>query len=227
MKTIKILTIPCMALLIAELSAQSLTTDLQNFDGVKVYDLIQVTLIKSNENKAVVSGDNVNEVKIVNNDGKLKIRMELDMYLDGDATQVKLYHTQPLSVLDANEGAQILSDKELNATYLILNAQEGGLIDIPVNSFNLDIKAVTGGKVRVQGKAPNLDVLVRSGAKFNGKKLQTKQAEINLFAGGNASVNADEYVKATVTAGGTIEVYGNPDSIQKKKTFGGSIIVRQ
>jgi hypothetical protein len=129
--------------------------------------------------------------------------------------------------LDANEGAQILSEKELKGTYLILNAQEGGIIDIPTNSFNLDIKAVTGGKVRVEGKAPNLDVVVRSGAEFNGKELQTKQAEVNLFAGGNAAVNADEYVKATVTAGGTIEIYGNPDSIQKKKTFGGSIIVRQ
>jgi len=221
------LTILLMALLVTGLPAQSLTKGLHKFDGVKAYDLIEVILIKSNENKAMISGDNLNEVKIVNNDGKLKIRMELDTYLDGDETQVKLYHTQPITLLDANEGAQIMSHKELDGTYLILNAQEGGIIDIPTNSFNLDIKAITGGKVRVEGKAPNLDVVVRSGAEFNGKKLHTKQAEVNLFAGGHASVKADEYVKATVTAGGTIEIYGNPDSIHKKKTFGGSIIVKQ
>ena len=51
--------------------AQGLAKELQKYNGVKVYDLIQVTLVKSDENKAVITGEDADKVKIVNNDGCL------------------------------------------------------------------------------------------------------------------------------------------------------------
>jgi len=47
---------------------------------------------------------------------------------------------------------------------------------------------------------------------------------VSVFAGGKAFVNSKEYVEANVTAGGTIEIFGNPDKVDEDKTFGGSII---
>ena len=49
-----------------------------DFKEVKVYDLIEVNLIKSDENKVLVKGDNVDDIQIVNKNGVLKIKMELD-----------------------------------------------------------------------------------------------------------------------------------------------------
>ena len=43
-----------------------------------MYDLIEVNLIQSNDNKVVIKGDDTQDVVIVNKDGKLKIRMEAD-----------------------------------------------------------------------------------------------------------------------------------------------------
>ena len=40
-----------------------------DFNEVKVYDLIEVNLIKSNENKVLVKGDNVDDIQIVNKNG--------------------------------------------------------------------------------------------------------------------------------------------------------------
>lgn len=34
-------------------------------------------------------------------------------------------------------------------------------------------------------------------------------------------------VDAIVTAGGTIEIYGNPETVKENSTFGGSIVVKQ
>lgn len=214
-------------ILVVTANAQTKTITLQEFDGVKAFDQINVTLIKSSENKAVVTGDDVDEVKIVNNEGTLKVRMELDNFLDGNQTDVTLYHTKDMNMLDSNEGAKIMSNNQLESNYLILNAQEGGTVNVPVNSTNLDVKAVTGGEVSATGSAPNLEVVVRSGGEYSGKEMLSKQADVNVFAGGDAWVHADEYVEATVTAGGTIEIYGNPDTVNRNKTFGGSIIVRQ
>ncbi|MFD0798393.1 head GIN domain-containing protein [Maribacter chungangensis] len=208
-------------------TAQTEIIALQEYDGVKAFDQINVTLVESSENKAVVTGDDVDEVKIVNNDGTLKIRMELDNFLDGNETEVTLYHTQEINMLDSNEGAKITSDNQIDSNYLVLNAQEGGTVNVAVNTTNLDVKAVTGGEVMANGTAPNLEVVVRSGGEFSGKELRAQQADVNVFAGGDAWVHADEYVEATVTAGGTIEIFGNPENVSKNKTFGGSIIVRQ
>lgn len=212
--------------LVVTANAQTKTITLQEFDGVKAFDQINVTLIKSSENRAVVTGDDVDEVKVVNIDGTLKVRMELDNFLDGNQTNVTLYHTKDINILDSNEGAKIMSDNQIESNYLVLNAQEGGIVQVAVNSTNLDVKAVTGGEVSATGAAPNLEVVVRSGGSYSGKELLSNQADVNVVAGGDAWVHVDEYVEATVTAGGTIEIYGNPETVNRNKTFGGSIIVR-
>ena len=47
------------------------------FTELKVYDLIEVEMIKSNENKVIISGKNSQDVLVNNKNGKLKIKMNL------------------------------------------------------------------------------------------------------------------------------------------------------
>ncbi len=79
------------------------------FKEIKVYDRIEVELIKSNENKVVVSGKNTEDLVIVHKKDILKIRMTLEEAFDGDETTVKVYYTT-LETIDANEGAIISSN---------------------------------------------------------------------------------------------------------------------
>ena len=48
------------------------------FKELKVYDLINVELIKSDQNKVSITGDKAKKVVFVNKNGKLKIKMNLD-----------------------------------------------------------------------------------------------------------------------------------------------------
>jgi len=223
MKTIKIAFVSLLCLATFNMTAQKQTMTLDVFDEVKVFDQINVTLVKSSENKAVITGDDVDEVAIVNNSGKLKIRMELDNFLDGNKTDVMLYYTEELELIDANEGAKIMSEDTIESNYLEINAQEGGDVDVAVETKNLDIKVVSGGEATIDGDSPDLEVTVRSGGDFYGEELDTERATVSVFAGGGAKVSADNYVDASVTAGGSIEIFGNPDKIDRSKTFGGSI----
>ena len=82
------------------------------FTELKVYDLIEVELVKSNENKVVISGKNNTDVLVNNKSGKLKIKMNLEEIFDGSSTKVMLYYTS-VDIIDVNEGAKIYSNDKI------------------------------------------------------------------------------------------------------------------
>ncbi|WP_343911056.1 head GIN domain-containing protein [Aquimarina litoralis] len=207
--------------------AQKTTVELAAFDELKVYDAINVTLIKAAENKAVITGDDVDQVAIVSKNGRVKVKMEIDNILDGKDTNITIYHTEDLALIDANENSVITSNSTIESKYITIRAQEGAEIDLKVNAKNLDSKAVSGGKISISGDVPNQDVLVRTGGKYFAKKLSAEQTDVTVLAGGKAYINSDEYVDASVTAGGIIEIYGNPEKVKQDKTLGGSIVIRK
>ena len=97
------------SLLVAQ---ESISKSIGEFSVLKAYDLVNVEMIKSDENRVEISGNNAEDVVVVNKNGKLKIRMNLDEIFDGNRTQVKLYYTS-VDVIDANEGAFISSDETI------------------------------------------------------------------------------------------------------------------
>lgn len=206
---------------------KDISISLETFDEVKVFDQINLVLVKSDKNWANISGEDSDEVNISNNDGRLKVRMEIDNFLDGNETNVILYHTRDLQLVDANEGAMITSRHNLNARYLTLRSQEGAEIHTAVDTRNLDSKAVSGGILNLSGNTENQEVTIRSGGQYDAKDLKANQTDVTILAGGDATITTAEYVDANVTAGGTIEIYGNPETVKQDKTFGGSIIVRK
>ena len=97
---------------------EKINRGLEQFRELKVFDGISVNLIKSNENKAVISGANTTKVAIVNNSGVLKIRMEIDKIFSGYRTFVDLYYSGTLVVIDVNEDARISSRETLQQDVL-------------------------------------------------------------------------------------------------------------
>lgn len=197
--------------------------NLDRFTEVKGFDGLSINLIKSSENKAVITGANTHKVAIVNNDGVLKIRMEIDKIFSGYRTYVDLYHTEVLKVIDVNEDARMYSDETYKQDVLELKAQEGGELEIGCQVDQLLIKAVSGGKILVSGFSNNQDVIINTGGDYNGKAFKTKFTTISVNAGGNAEIYATDYVKANVKAGGEVLVYGDPTKMDESTVFGGKI----
>ncbi|MDN6279783.1 MAG: hypothetical protein L0J45_02150 [Psychroflexus sp.] len=77
-------------------------------------------------------------------------------------------------------------------------------------------------------KTVNIDISSFAG---EGVKLvfrhKAEQTDISVFAGGNALVTVSDYVEANVTAGGKIEIFGHPQTVEEDKTLGGEIIVHK
>ena len=206
------------------ISAQEKSTqDLTPFTEVKAFDGLSVNLIKSDIDKAVISGESVEKVVIVNNDGVLKVRMQLDKIFSGYRTFVDIYYTEKLVIIDVNEDARISSKETITQDVLELKAQEGGEITIDADVEQLLIKTVTGGVISTTGTSDLQDVAINTGGVYEGKALKTKFSTINVNAGSRAEIYASDYVKATVKAGGEVMVYGDPKKMDEKTVFGGTV----
>ena len=221
----KVITIVIVFLSLQLMEAQdaTVTRNLQKFTEVKGFDGISINLIKSNENKAVITGANTTNVAIVNNDGVLKIRMEIIKIFSGYRTYVDLYHSEELVVIDVNEDARISSDDTYVQKVLELKAQEGGKLEMNCEVDQLLIKAVSGGEIFAGGFSNTQDVIINTGGAYNGRTFKTKFTTISVNAGGNAEIYATDYVKANVKAGGEVLVYGDPKTMDEHTLFGGKI----
>ncbi|WP_339710839.1 head GIN domain-containing protein [uncultured Kriegella sp.] len=199
------------------------TQELDKFTEIKAFDGLSVNLIKSDVNRAVISGANTSRVTIINNDGVLKLRMQIGKIFSGYRTFVDLYYTDKIVIIDVNEDARISSQDVISQDILELKAQEGGELSVKAEVEQILIKAVTGGVVMATGSSNLQDVAINTGGVYEGKNLKTKFSTINVNAGSKAEINATNYVKASVKAGGEVLVYGNPIKMEEKTVFGGRI----
>jgi len=193
-----------------------------DFNEVKVYDLIEVNLVKSDENKVVITGDDVEDVQVLNKDGKLKIRMAFDKTFNGQRTFVAVHYTD-LDIIDGNEGARITSNELIEQKHITLKAQEGAKIKVGLNVKNVDIRAVTGGIVETHGKANSQEITLNTGGIYEGRDFETKNTKVTIRAAGEAEVNASNMVDAKTRAGGDVLIYGEPQNIKEDRIFGGRI----
>lgn len=215
----------CLSLLtITVFSQRTISKDVGDFHELKVFDLIEVTLIQSDENKVVIKGENTDDVKIINQNGKLKLRMELDTRFQGEDTYIEVYFTS-VETIDANEGAYIVGNEMIEQNSIELRAQEGGRIKVGLAVENTKVKAVTGGSVEVAGISTNQEIQLTTGGIFEGRKFKTSRTKIGITAAGEADINASDKVEVRVTAGGDVNIYGNPKEIDKKRIAGGRIRV--
>lgn len=211
--------------MISQFNFSQTTIKLEDFDELKVFDQLNVTLIQSDENKVVVTGKNESSFEAVNKNGVLKLRMTLTKILSGDATKVTLYFKN-LKSIDVNEGSIVSSKHVFKQTTMELSSQEAAKIDLDLDVENATIKIYSGGIVSVRGKAVTQKTIINSGGIFHAKDLITSQTLVSVSAGGSADVHATTLVNAKVNAGGSISIYGKPKEI-KQETFAGGTITEK
>ncbi|UII76844.1 DUF2807 domain-containing protein [Flagellimonas sp. HMM57] len=205
-------------------SQRMIDTEVGDFNEIKVFDLIEVNLIQSDDNRIVIKGKNVDDIKWMNKKGVLKLRMQLDKKFTGEDTLIEVHYTD-LNIIDGNEGAKITCNEMVKKSKIELRAQEGAKIHIGMDVDYADIRAVTGGIVEASGLAKNQTVVLNTGGIFEGRELRTSSTDIKISAGGEAEVFASEQIDIKVKAGGDVNVYGNPKKVYKNTFVGGRVYI--
>ena len=173
----------------------------------------------------MITGEDVDDVEVIIKNNTLKVRMKFDRSFDGTKTFVAVHYTD-LKVIDANEGAIIVGNELITQNTIELRAQEGASIIVGLDVNTVNIRAVSGGIVETRGKAKTQDISINTGGIYEGRDFETIDTTVSVRAAGDAEVKASNSVDARITAGGNIDIYGDPKTVTKKHTFGGSIKVR-
>ena len=205
------------------MAQKMVTKEVGDFSEIKVFDLIEINLIQSEENKVVIKGDHSEDVRIINDDGTLKLRMNLNTRFRGEDTHIEVYFKN-LEVIDANEGSRITVNTVLNQPQVELRAQEGGRIVVGLDVDQAKIKSVSGGIIEASGLAKYQEINLNSGGIFEGKNLKTQRTKIGILAAGEADIYASEKVDVKITAGGDVYIYGEPEIVNEKRFAGGRVV---
>lgn len=209
------------------LSQSKVTKNLGDFTELKVYNGIELELIKSTEQKLEITGKKSEIVKIKNVNGTLKISLPFSLKPDNNAANgevfVKLYYKNNINIIDANEGA-IITGKEINQDKIEVKSQERAFINLVIKSKHLEVKATSGGIVKLSGSTKNQTVDVDLYGIYNGFNLEAKvNSTVKAGTGAKAEVSAGETLNAKVSFGGSIFYKGNPEVLKDKKVVGGII----
>lgn len=197
--------------------------NLGDFTKVKSYRGLQIELIKSDQPKIIIDGNKSSHVTVKNDNGTLKISMDLTGTFNSDDVMVYLYYTKDLDLLDANEGSMIYSDQKITQDRLEARAQEGARIKLEFEGRKLEVMSNTGAYVNMKGSVEDQDVKVNTGGIYKGERLTAQNTEVNAATGGNAEVFAVKSVDAKANTAGIIKVHGDPEQVSSSESTGGKI----
>ena len=224
MKNLKIIAIPFFFLLfVSTIATAQITHQLNQIDKLKVFNGITITLKESKEQKLVITGEKADNVTVKIKNNRLKLSMALSNSFDGEKVKVTLYYNHPIAILDANEGAFIDVEDQINIPQIELNSQEGARIKIDVITDFIKSNVTTGGIVEVSGNTKNEHVTASLGGKFLGEYVTANQATVTSNTGGIIHVNAQDVLNAKVKIGGEVYYKETPKVINSNKIIGGTI----
>ena len=196
---------------------------LGQFNKLKVFDGIRLTIIPSDADSLMVEGKNKDFLSYKNKNGRLYLRMDIKKRLGGFNTTVALFSSSPLEEIDANEGAFVSCQDVLFQPSIMLKAQEGAEIDALLDVQKVKTKTASGGIVNLKGSAVVQYHSVVTGGVVEAAMLDSEQVEVKVKAGGRAAVNASELAEIKVSLGGSVSVYGQPKKLIKSVAVSGNI----
>jgi len=199
------------------------TLELGQFNSVKVFTGLKIQLIKSDQQKIVITGKKQRDVVVKNKNGHLKIYIKLTESLRKYDFDIKLYTNKNINIIDVNEGANFFSNDTINQLKITLRAQEGAFIDVPLNVKYLSAKIISGSNIKTSGTAKSQDIKVGQGGVYDAYNLKTDQTKVVVATGGKAEINVTDILDAAVRLGGNVYYKGSPDVKKAKKFLGGVI----
>ena len=202
---------------------QTRTLTSSPFIGVKVYSGLEVNLIASEVNKAVVYGSQSDDVIMGMKNGVLQLKIALGSLSDSLPTRVDLYHSKLLNEITATQQAKITSQVPLVQTSLNLKSSTAAVMDFEIYTDRLDAVATNGGRIELEGTVSSFNLNVNTGGSCEAEQLQTTQVQTKLIGGGYAYVTVSDLINAEVIAGSVLRVSGDPVKKVYQKKLGGKL----
>lgn len=219
-----------------------------SFDEIKVAQSINAEIVKSDEEKVVVTApsDILDEILVENNGGKLYIHFKPNLNISARNVAVKIF-AKDFSAIKASSSAKILikdqftQDKtdiqvsssgsikgNLEANDLSLQASSSGSYSGKLWAVNFDGKVSSSGDVNISGKTKNATISASSSGSFNAKEMFAENADISASSSGSVDLSVSQQLKAKASSSGDINIVrkGSLNVVIQDESSGGSVTIR-
>ncbi len=204
-------------------SQETIRAKLGSFDEIKVFSGLKITLIKADVAEIEISGEKSSDLVYKNVNGRLKLSMRFPETFNASDVDVIVYYSEPIHLIDVNEGSVITSKEIFKQDKMELKSQEGAYIKLSIDVTYLTIRSVLGGSIAVNGKVDNQDIEANTGGSYDGYYLESNNTTAVAASGATIKVNIIDVLDATVRFGGNIYYKGRPSQVIKNKVIGGTI----
>ena len=194
-----------------------------DFNRLKVYDLLNIELIKSSINKVEISGEFPSFTIVKNKNGELKIRMGLEKRFRGSKTNVKLYYKK-IDKINTHEGAIVFSKDTIKQEKIVIKADSGSIQDYILDVKDISTKINTGSIVYLTGKTDRHIGKITTGGELNAEILKSEQSKIYVNTGSIADVSAKDLLELNIRTGGIVNVYSKTKRTKENIRTGGKVV---
>ena len=183
-------------LLISQIIFSQIEKNIGDFQELKALDGINVILEKSSENNIKITGDNTENVVVINKSGTLILRMQLVKKLKGQNTVVKLKHKSRIFLIEAKQSATVISKDTLKQSTMYLKSASGGKIELNLQTEKTTATVNSGGVVNIKGSTFSFEATAKSGGVIKANSFLSSQTKVSASSGGSCKAYARDIFEA-------------------------------
>ncbi|MFZ2905815.1 MAG: head GIN domain-containing protein [Cyclobacteriaceae bacterium] len=212
--------------------AQRMTRELSSFRDIDIFGPFEVTLVKSDKEKAEIDfrGIDKEDVIVDAEKGVLKLKIKNRHYIDDWKNDrqhhkyilVTVYYTD-IDMIEASAGAVVTTDGTLKSKYLSVDCTMGAEVTLDIFTEKAELISNMGAVLEVTGQTNHIEVNANMGGVLKAAHLESKTAYVKANMGADVTVNVMEELEASAGFGAQVEYIGGPSVRHTSKNFGGEV----
>lgn len=218
-----------------------------SFDKIEVATSINAEIIKSNQEKIVISApsDIMDKILVEVSGDMVKIKVKPNSKISTRNVKATIY-AKDFSYLGASSSGNIvvkdkfMQDKldirvsssgnifgNLEANDLSIKVSSSGDFEGKIWAVNLDARASSSGDIKISGKTKNARLESSSSGDIKAKDLVVDNATLlSASSSGDIYIGVKEYAKAAAASSGEVTIYKKGNiQVDKSTSSGGKIVI--
>ncbi|RLD46791.1 MAG: hypothetical protein DRI86_02265 [Bacteroidetes bacterium] len=193
-----------------------------NFSSVYLFGNLSVRLVKSDSTYAVIKGDSAAFSKVTTKINNEELIVKYNKIGSSKTITIVIFY-KTINEIIGKAGVTIVANQAMESQDLKINLSNGSEADLEINTTNMKSRVNQGSILNIKGSVEQLELSSTTGAVFNGKKLNVKNANLRVATGGDITLTLSGDVEATAHTGGSISYFGTPKSISQSTSTGGEV----
>jgi hypothetical protein len=187
--------------------------EVQPFREVRINGNFEVFLKKDQDQKVVLKIDeNLQNDVIIKSERGVLIVDTKERIRSSNGIKVFIGYNE-LDKIRSGGACSVFTENDLIAEDLVISMSRAGIMELDVIAANLSVTLSGAGMLNLRGSTETLELSMSGAGSFEGERLETRDASVQISGVGGAKVHVSGNLDASVSGIGGIEYMGDPENV--------------